>query len=278
MGFAGKRVFISGGSEGIGRSTAVKLAEQGAHVCVVARRQNALDETVEAMRKAVGGDSGRVLTAIAMDVTDPAAVEEGARRALEALGGLDLLICNQGFAHTGKVHELPIEDFRRHLDVNYLGHAYVCRAFAPHFLKQGSGTIILVSSAFGYFGTYGWTAYCASKWAIVGFAEALRQEMGLHGVNVKVFYPGTTETPGLDRENSDKSKAVWEFEHANAFNVTRKPDDVAGRLLAIVDGRRFENPCGWDGWLSFMASRHAPWLVRMLNDSDMRKALAKHGE
>jgi 3-dehydrosphinganine reductase len=276
-GWAGKRVFISGGSEGIGRATAVKLATEGAHVCVAARRQNVLDETVAAMKAAAGG-TNQVLTSLAMDVTDPSAVEAGAKKALELLGGLDLLVCNQGFAHTGRIHELPIEDFRRHIEVNYLGHAYVCRAFAPHFVAQRSGTIVLVSSAFGYLGAYGWTAYCASKWAIVGFAEALRQEMALHGVRVKVLYPGTTETPGLQKENADKPKAVWEFEHNNAFNVTRKPEDVAVRLLRAAQGRRFENPVGWDGWLTFLASRYAPWLVRTLNDSDMRKAIAKHGE
>lgn len=276
MSFAGKRVFISGGSEGIGRAVAVLLASEGAHVCVAARRQGPLDETVAAMQAAARGEL--VLTSIAVDLTDPVAVEAAAAEALARLGGLDLLICNQGFAHTAKITELPVADFRRLMEVNYLGHAFACKAFAPHFLKQKSGTIVLVSSAFGYLGAYGWTAYCASKWAIVGFAEALRQEMMLSGVQVKVFYPGTTETPGLDKENADKPKAVWEFEHNNAFNVIRKPDDVARRLLAAATGRRFENPCGWDGWLSFLASRHAPWLVRMLNDGDIKKAIAKHGE
>lgn len=276
MSFAGKRVFISGGSEGIGRAVAVQLASEGAHVCVAARRSGPLDETVAAMKAAARGEL--VLTSIAVDLTDPVAVEAAAAEALSRLGGLDLLICNQGFAHTAKITELPVTDFRKLMDVNFLGHAFACKAFAPHFLKQKSGTIVLVSSAFGYLGAYGWTGYCASKWAIVGFAEALRQEMMLSGVQVKVFYPGTTETPGLEKENADKPKAVWEFEHNNAFNVIRKPDDVARRLLAAAQGRRFENPCGWDGWLSFLASRHAPWLVRMLNDGDIKKAIAKHGE
>lgn len=280
MVYAGKRIFISGGSEGIGRAVAVQLASEGAHVCVAARRQGPLDETVAAMQAAratAGGRDDTVLTSVSVDLTDPAAVDAAARDALGRLGGLDLLICNQGYAHTGRLSDLPVEDFHTLMNVNYLGHAYACRAFAPHFQRQASGTIVLVSSAFGYLGAYGWTAYCASKWAIVGFAEALRQEMMLAGVTVKVFYPGTTETPGLARENSDKPKVVWEFEHSNAFNVVRRPEDVARRLLAAAQGSRFENPCGWDGWLSFLASRHLPWLVRALNDADLRKAIAKHG-
>lgn len=276
MSFAGKRVFVSGGSEGIGRATAVRLAAEGAHVCVAARRQGPLDETVAAMKAAAKGST--TLCAISVDLTDPVAVQAAADEAVAKLGGIDLLVCNQGYAHTGRIVDVPIEDYRRLMEVNYLGHAYTCRAFAPTFLAQKSGTIVLVSSAFGYLGAYGWTAYCASKWAIVGFAEALRQEMGFHGVSVKVFYPGTTETPGLEKENADKLKAIWEFEHNNAFNVVRKPDDVAARLLKAAAGGWFDNASGWDGWLSFFASRWAPWLVRMLNDGDMKKAIGKHGE
>ncbi|MFT7520074.1 MAG: 3-dehydrosphinganine reductase [Kiritimatiellia bacterium] len=274
--FAGKKILISGGSKGIGRATAVEFARDGAHVCVAARKQDALDETVELM-KAVA-TSGAVITSVSMDVSDPDKAAAGVASAIEALGGLDVLVCNQGFAHCGKVHEVPIDDFRRLLDVNYLGHVYVARAAAPHLIAQESGTIVLVSSVLGYLSTYGFSAYSGSKWAIVGFAEALRQEMGLHGVKVRLFYPGTTETPGLENENQDKPKVVWEMEGNSAFNVVRKPEDVALRLLKAVRGGLFENPVGWDGWLTFLASRHAPWLVRMFNDSDLRKAVKKHGD
>ena len=190
-----------------------------------------------------------------IDVTDPSRVEVAAAEALVALGGLDLLVCNQGFAHTGLIHEVPVDDFKRLLEVNYLGHAYLCRAFAPHFIQQQSGTVVMVSSVLGYLSTYGYAAYSASKWAIVGFAEGLRQELGLYGVQVKVFYPGTIETPGLAQENADKPKVVWEMESNNPFNKIRSADDMANRLLRAASGSRFENPVGWDGWFSFVASR-----------------------
>lgn len=274
--YAGRRVFISGGSSGLGRATALQLARAGAHVCVAARGLDALEETVNAMKQAAGRRD-TVLFARAVDVTDPLAVEAVATDAIAALGGLDLLVCNQGFAHTGRVHEVPISDFKRLVEVNYLGHAYLCRAFAPHFIQQKSGTVVLVSSVLGYLGAYGYAAYAASKWAIVGYAQGLRQELGLYGVQVKVVYPGTIETPGLRQENADKPKIVWEMEGNNAFNKIRSAEDVAHRLLAATRNSRFETPLGWDGWLSFLVSRHAPWLARMLNDGDLRSAIKKHG-
>lgn len=153
-GYQGKRVFISGGSQGLGRAIALQLACDGAHVCVAARGLEALEQTMTEMKQAAGGRN-TVLIARHVDVTDPAAVELVAADALSALGGLDLLICNQGFARTGQVHELPVKDFKQLIEVNYLGHAYLCRAFAPHFMQQKGGTIVMVSSVLGYLSTYG---------------------------------------------------------------------------------------------------------------------------
>lgn len=275
MNHAGKhqgiRVFISGGSSGIGRALALQLARQGAHVAIAARGRQALDDTLRELRAVAPAAS--MLEAYELDASDADAAQAVVAQAMQRFGSVDLLICNQGFARTGLAHELPAAEFRRMIEVNYLGHAYLCRAFAPHLMRQRSGTVVLVSSVLGYLGTYGYSAYSASKWAIVGFAEGLRQELGLHGVNVKVVYPGTTQTPGLERENLDKPKAVWAIESGSPFNRVRSAEDVAARLLRAVQGSRFENPLGWDGWFTFLASRHLPSLVRWLNDSDLRKAL-----
>ena len=270
------RAFISGGSQGLGRAIAIQLAAEGADVCVAARGAEALAETVGAMKRAAAGHTSKLISR-ELDATDPAAAGKIAAEVVAELGGIDLVVCCQGFAHCGLVHEVPVTDFRRLIEVNYLGHAYVSRAFAPHLVRQRSGTVVLVSSVLGYLGTYGYAAYAASKWAIVGFAEGLRQELGLHGVQVKVVYPGTIETPGLARENADKPKVVWELESNSPFNKIRSAEEVARRVLAATRGRRFENPLGWDGWFTFLASRHLPSLVRWLNDGDLRKAIQKHG-
>lgn len=277
MSHQGKRVLISGGSLGTGRALALRLAREGAHICVVARGAEALAQTVADMKEAAG-DQDTVLIARSVDVTDASAVAAMASEVVAALGGLDLLVCNQGFARTGLVSDVPSEEFGRMMDVNFLGHAYLCRAFAPHFVEQQSGTIVLVASVLGYLGTYGYGPYAASKWAIVGFAECLRQELVLHGVGVKVVYPGTIDTPGLAQENGDKPKVVWEMESGSPFNKLRSADEVARLILKASEGARFENPLGWDGRFTFWASRHVPRLVRRLNDSDLRKAIKKHAD
>jgi len=268
--YQGKRVYITGGSQGIGRAAAVQLARAGAHVLIGARNQQHLDEALTAMRD-VGGE-GQTLGAIVVDVTDSTAVRETSREVLERLGGLDLLICNQGYAHTGYVHELDDEHFDAMLQTNCLGHVRVTRSFLPHFMEQGSGHICLVSSMLGFMGLFGYAAYSASKHAIAGYARCLRQDLLPHGIGVTVFYPPTTDTPGLEKENAIKPPETWALESSSRKFT---PDAVASSMLRSVAKGRFEAVAGLDSWGIWMASRYAPWLVNWFTDSDLRKFLRK---
>jgi len=272
----GKRVLVSGGSAGVGRALGLRLAAAGADVCIVARGNPGLKLAAGEMR-AVASAGARIIHR-SVDVCDYPAVESMADAVWTEFGGLDLLLCNQGFAHVAALHTMQAADMERMLQVNVLGHAHLCKAFAPHLTRQGSGTVLLVSSTLGYLSTYGYAAYSASKWAVVGFAEGLRQELGMHGIDVKVAYFGTTETPGLQRENATKPKAVWEMESRSPFNRIRSADDVARRVLAAAGGRRFDNPLGLDSRFTFWASRHLPGLVRRISDRDLRRAIARHSE
>ena len=266
----GKRVYITGGSQGIGKAAAIELARAGAHVIIGARNPAHLEETVEAMRAA--GRQGQTLDSVVVDVTDPSAVRDTSAKVLEQLGGLDLLICNQGYAHTGYVHELDDEHFDAMMQTNYLGHVRVTRAFLPHFMEQRSGRICLVSSMLGFMGLFGYAAYSASKHAIAGYARCLRQDLLPYGVGVTVFYPPTTDTPGLEKENAIKPPETWALESSS-----RKfsPDEVAHSMLRSVERGRFEAVAGLDSWGIWMACRYAPWLVHWFTDSDLRKFLRK---
>lgn len=271
--YAGKKVFITGGSAGIGKALALDLAREGASVFISARGQARLDEAVAELRAL--GKPGQTFGAVAYDVSDAEAAQAGALKALEGLGGLDVLICNSGFAEIGQVHELPLEAYQRLLDVNYLGHVYTVRALAPHFIAQGSGHIALVSSMLGFFSTWGYGAYSASKYAIAGFAEALRQEMVRHGVKVTLFYPPTTETPGLAQENEGKHPVVAQLEMDNSFTWVHSPEEVSQVLLKTIRKGRFESYVGWDSWLVFKVFRHLPRLGRYLNDQELDTAFKK---
>jgi len=274
--FQGKRVFLVGGSEGIGRATAIEFARSGAHVIIAARRQGPLDEAVEAMTKVAGAE--QVCASISLDVMDREAVRSAVDTVLGELGGLDVLVTNVGYARVGYLHELDDGDFDRLIGVNYLGHANVIRAFMPHFMAQRSGDICMVSSVLGFFSTAGYGAYSASKYAVRGFAEALRQELLTYNVRVSMFYPGTTETPGLEKENEGKPAAVWKLESESMFNSIHQPEHVASGILNSIRRGRFDNVIGFENKLMWTLFHIAPRLSRWIADMDWKKAVKKVAE
>lgn len=273
--FHDKKVLITGGSSGIGLEAAKALARQGAHVAIAARNQAKLDEAVAALRALA---PGQTFAGVAMDVTDRVRVRAAVDEVLTALGGLDVLVCNSGFARCAFAVDLSDDDFDKLMDANYFGHTNVVRAFLPHFIAQKRGDICLVSSMLGFLGAAGFSAYCGSKWAITGFAECLRQEMTDHGVRVTVFYPPTTRTPGLDKENETKPDVVWTLEANNSFLRTYDPDAVASSLLGAIARGRFENVVGSDSALVFHLQRKLPGLARSLADGEYKAAKQKVAE
>jgi NAD(P)-dependent dehydrogenase (short-subunit alcohol dehydrogenase family) len=268
--FKDKRVFLTGGSAGIGRAAAVQMAGAGAHVYIAARGQAQLDASLAEMRS-VASTQQRT-GAVSLDVTDRPAVREAARDVIDGLGGLDVLVCNTGYAHCGWAHEAPDSDYDQLMTTNYMGQVNVVRALLPHFLSQGSGDICLVSTLIALVPTFGYTAYSGSKTALVGFADCLRQEVGMRGVRVTMFHPPATQTPGLERENRDKPAAVWEAESGTGWNKVYTAEEVATGLLKAIPRGRFENVHGLDSRLFAFAFRHFPRFARWVWDGDVRKA------
>lgn len=274
--YQGKRVLLVGGSEGIGRASAVALAKAGARVVVSARRQAPLDETVAAMRAAAPAGSAQTFEAIAFDATDRAAVRAAVPKVLEALGGgVDVVITNVGAARPGYVHELDDDAFDAMVNLNYLAHANVVRAYLPALIAQKHGDICIVSSALGFMSMPGYSAYSAGKFAVAGFAESLRIELAPHGIRVMLFYPGTTDTPGLATENRTKPAAVWAMESDSAFSKTHKAEDVADQLLRAVERGRFENFPGMDVWFIWWMYKRFPGLARWMAGREWTAALDK---
>lgn len=271
MGYcSGKKILITGGSAGIGRAIALAMAKDGASVVVCARGREALDAVVAELRAA--GPVGATYGAVSADVADPVQVRAATTQALQILGGLDVLVCNSGYAQAGEVATLPDAAWRRLMDVNFFGHVHVVRALLDHFKAQGRGDIVLVSSMLAVLSVYGYAAYSASKFAITGFAQALRQELGLHGVRVKLFLPPTTDTPGLARENQDKPPLCKEMETGSALNATHPPEKVAAAFLAWLPSKRFFGYATWDSWLQFFMAHHFPELTLTLADGELAGA------
>lgn len=268
--YVGKRVLIVGGSRGIGRALALLVARRGARVCVAARGAADLERVVADLPPVAAGPHGMV----AFDTADADGVARARDGIDAALGGIDVLVCGSGSARAAGVFDTPAEDYRRMLDVNYLGHVNVVRTYGPDLARQRGGTICLVSSLAALMPIYGYAAYAASKAALAAFAEALRQEMKLHGVNVVVHYPPTTDTPGLVEENRTKPPAVWAIESQSGWNKIHSAASVAASIAGAIERGRPHGLTGFDSRFLATVTRLAPGLFRRLTDAEVRKAVA----
>jgi 3-dehydrosphinganine reductase len=232
---APQHAIITGGSSGIGLAIAQKLAAQGAQVSIIARTPEKLDAARQQIETQRRSPSQQVLT-LAADVAERAQAEHAIAVAIEQLGTPDLLVNCAGIARPGYFQEIPIEVFERTMAVNYLGSLYCIRAALPAMEQQQRGHLVCVSSGAGLVGLYGYTAYCPSKFALRGLAEALRGELKPKGIQVSVVYPPDTDTPQLAEENKTKPPITKEI---TATAKTWSADDVAQVILDGVERRAF---------------------------------------
>ncbi|MFH1619602.1 MAG: SDR family oxidoreductase [bacterium] len=187
--FEGKTALITGASSGIGRETALRLASDGARVALCARSGKKLEE----IRKLIAERGGKA-DHYAMDVRDRKNVFEAMRDAWERLGGLDILVANAGVGYIGPIETMPESEILRVLETNLVGTVNCVQAAIPLMRKQGSGTIVLVSSVLGRRAVPYYAVYSASKFAVCGLAEALRLETRDYGIKVILVCPTSTDT------------------------------------------------------------------------------------
>ncbi len=190
---AGKRALITGASRGIGRSTALALAQAGVDVALAARGTDDL-ETVAAEIRALG----RNAAVISCDVADGAQVQQMVEAARSQLGGIDILVNNAGSALSAKFLDHPDELWHRLLALNLTGVYYVTKAVAPEMVAQKWGRIITVASVAGKVGSRYTAAYTASKHGVLGLMKAVALELATTGVTVNSVCPGYVDTPMTD--------------------------------------------------------------------------------
>lgn len=270
--YRGKKVYITGGSSGIGLAAAKSVAQWGGSVYISARGEERLAAALEEVKSAAVGSDQR-FGMVAHDVSDPAACEAAAQQVVAGMGGVDVLIANAGVAHPSRILETPVEVFEKMMRINYFGTVHTTRAFLPQLYAQKSGHIGIVSSMLGFMGIYGYTAYAASKFAQVGFADALRQELIDYNVKLTILYPPDTDTPQLVEENKIKPP---ETKAISGEVKTLSAEAVAGCLLkGIAKGKLHVVPGAMGSFTRFM-NRHAPWAVRMIIDGELKKFRKKN--
>jgi short-subunit dehydrogenase len=182
--FQNQVVIVTGASSGIGKSLALQLADQGAHIALAARRQDRLKQiSVECRTR--GGKALAISTDVANDAQCKALVEQ----TIQEFGRLDMLINNAGFATVALFEELPNLDlFKKTVDVNFYGNVYPTYYALPH-LMQSQGRIVSISSIGGKLAIPGNSSYVASKFALNGFFDSLRMELAQANVSITMIYP-----------------------------------------------------------------------------------------
>lgn len=255
--FKDKLAFIVGGSEGIGFETARELVKSGAKVIIISRSNGKLENAQQELLKLRAGPAQTVASQ-SLDITDYDKTQSVLNALMKDYGVPDFLINSAGMARPGYLNELQIEYFQKMMDINYFGIVNVCKAVVPQMMTRMSGHIINVSSIAGFVGLFGYTGYCASKYAVVGFSEALMRELKPYNVDISVLCPPNTRTPGLAEENKYKPAEVLKTEE-KAKPVD--PDFVARELLKALPKKRFMIVPTFDGTMAYYLSRYVPSLL-----------------
>ncbi len=234
----GKVAAITGAASGIGRSLAVALAKQGCHLGLADVHEDGLEETAQMVSK-VGA---RVCTSI-IDVSKRDRVESFAKKVVDEYGGVQVAINNAGVALAETVSKTTYEDFEWIMGINFWGVVYGTKAFLPYLRNESEAHLVNISSAFGLIALPTQAAYNASKFAVRGFTEAVRQEMSGSGVGVTCVHPGGIKTnivrnarfhKGFDGSTNQQLSAK-KFEH-NAWTTASQAAD------AIVRGIKRNKP------------------------------------
>lgn len=270
--FNSKTAFIPGGSSGIGLSVAKLLAAEGANVVIFARNAKRLEEAAALVKKnAKGGSRVGFMT---LDVSDDAAVKETMAKAVSDFGIPDLLINCAGRAYPRNFEDITFTQFNETMQINMYGIWNTCHALIPVMKKHG-GVIVNTSSMCGFIGVFGYTDYCASKYAIVGFSEALKSELKQYNIDVHVLCPPDTDTPGFAEENKTKPE---ETKAISASAKLMSPDDVAVVLLHDIRAGKFMIIPNMDGKFTYIMKRLFPKLTEWVMDMSIKKVQNERGK
>ncbi|SDF57559.1 SDR family NAD(P)-dependent oxidoreductase [Halorientalis regularis] len=239
---SGTTAFVTGASQGIGRTIAVELADEGANVALAAR-SDGIHETAAEI-----GDDERTLP-VETDVTDEESVAAAIEATVDEFGGLDCLVNNAGIAGpTAPVEEVDVEGFERTMDVNVTGAFRCVKHAAPHLRASDRGSVVTISSISGKRPLENRTPYAASKMAVIGLTRTLAFELGEDDVTVNAVCPGATRGPRIDdviEAQADQRDLSYEeakrevFTDDTALGRLTEPEDVARTVvyLASEDAR-----------------------------------------
>lgn len=267
--FNQKLALITGGSSGIGLAIAKQLASLGANIAIMARRPEQLRNAKQEIEQV--SKYTKPVEIVRADVSNEQEVTIALERFVNQTGIPDLLIHSAGVTQPGLFHEQATGIFRWIMDINYFGSLYVTKALIGPMRSKKAGHVVFISSIAGLVGVYGYTAYCASKFAIRGLAEALRSELKFDGIGVTIVYPPDTNTPQLEYEKPFKPPITKAL--ASLTGILQ-PEVVARATVKGIQKNRFIVTPGFEASFWYAVSTFAgPGLHKLM---DMLTLWADH--
>lgn len=248
MNIQGKVALITGASRGIGRAIALELAQQGMkHLILVARDRQKLAQVAQEIE-----NLGTQTTIITLDLTQPVQVNIAIAQIWRNYGPIHLLINCAGVAHQNSFLQTKLLQVQEEISVNLLGTYTLTNLIARRMASQKQGTIVNVSSLMGKVAAPTMATYSATKFAILGFTQALRRELAEHNIRVVALLPTLT--------NTDMVSGLKLFRGV----TTITPEQVAKALITGLKQDRSEILVGWQSYLAIWCQNLAPWLLEIV--------------
>lgn len=220
---------ITGAGRGIGRAIAEHYGREGARVAVADLTLESAQEAVEAIEKA-----GGTAMALAMDVTDETAVDDGVASIVKAWGSLDIAVANAGIQHIDPVHKLAYADWRRVINVHLDGAFLVTRAALKQMYASGGGTMLYMGSVHSLEASPLKAPYVAAKHGMLGLCRVVAKEGAEHGVRSNIICPGFVRTPLVDKQIPEQAKELGLSEE-DVINKVMLKSTVNGKFTTLED-------------------------------------------
>lgn len=270
--FNNQVVFITGGSSGIGLAIAKLFAQQGNDVVIFARTIAKLEEAKNEIDVSISLNMTKSnVNFYAVDTTNNNDVKSIFDKAIAENGTPNILINCVGIAQPDYFENISFESFDKTIKTNLYSTWNVCSVVVPYMKKNG-GNIVNTSSIAGFLGVFGYTDYCMTKFGIIGFSEALKQELNQYNIKVQVLCPPDTDTPGLAEE--EKTKPA-ETKAIGGKAKLLKPEFVAAILLKEIQSKNFLIIPGFDGKMTRILKRFFPSLVDWIMMNSIKKVQKK---
>lgn len=258
MNYQGKTIWITGASSGIGEAFTRAFYKEGANLILSSRRKEALQEVKDSL-----GDDTSNVKIIPLDLMDTDSFPQKTQEALNAFGQIDVLINNGGVSQRSLVMDSEMSTYRRLMEINYFGAVGLTKQILPHMVDRKSGHIIVTSSVAGKIGTKFRSGYAASKHAVQGFFNSLRQEMYEHNVAVTLLCPGFIKTNISKNALTGDGSKFGEMGDAHSKAMTA--DEMVEKVMPKIKSRKEEiYVTGFKEGLALWVQRFSPTLLNKI--------------